>query len=309
MKAIVLNGCTFYFECASKFHSFILIKGLVHSNHGSTMLVSNIKLKGSGIEFQKFKVIPEEKDANFNYRFVIEANTSIDGYADTMGIEFKIDEIKILIGIPEVLAAIEYINSDIFEEFYQYVSGMQSGQLLDIGGRARSGVLRSDGFKNLETTVVDIVADEGVDIVVDAHNMTSRLEHNQFDACMCVSVFEHLIMPWKVVLEVNKVMKKGGIFFVATHQTVGLHDMPWDYYRFSDNAWDGLFNYHTGFEILNRSMSGLNFITPFAWSKEKNFSEKACGYESSTVLVRKIRDSDLQWPVVVADLINGNYPE
>ncbi|KQV80220.1 hypothetical protein ASD15_15235 [Massilia sp. Root351] len=309
MKAISLNGYTFYFECASKFHSFLIIKGLVHSQSGAAVSIASVELKGDGIQFQKSAIRAEENGNNFAYKFELEAISLSNGYHADMGVEIAIDGVKLFISIRDITAVLQHLDKDLGQQFLQHVNEAGKIKLLDIGGRARSGVLRADDFSTVETTVIDIVSDTGVDIVVDAHNMSSKLNKDEFDACMCISVFEHLIMPWKVVLEVNKVMKTGGVFLVATHQTVGLHDMPWDYYRFSDSAWDGLFNKFTGFEIVGRAMSGLNYITPFAWSADKNFAERACGYESSTVLVRKTGDSKLQWPVIASDLVDDNYPE
>ncbi|WP_373690468.1 methyltransferase domain-containing protein [Sphingobium sp. DEHP117] len=62
-------------------------------------------------------------------------------------------------------------------------------------------------------------------------------EASSFDAVYSVSVFEHLLMPWKVALEMNRVLRMGGIAYIHTHQTLGLHDMPWDFWRFSDTSW------------------------------------------------------------------------
>jgi hypothetical protein len=48
-------------------------------------------------------------------------------------------------------------------------------RLLDIGGRARSGIQRSDGFPHCDTTVLDIIAAPGVDVVADAHASCPRI--------------------------------------------------------------------------------------------------------------------------------------
>jgi hypothetical protein len=49
----------------------------------------------------------------------------------------------------------------------------------------------------------DIKVGENVDIVGDAHRLTSLFKAGQFDFAYSISVFEHLLWPWKVALELN----------------------------------------------------------------------------------------------------------
>src|ERR1044072_7003937 len=67
-------------------------------------------------------------------------------------------------------------------------------------------------------TVLDVLPGENVTVVGDAHQMTALFPPATFDFVQSVSVFEHLVMPWKVALEMNRVMKLGALAFVFTHQ-------------------------------------------------------------------------------------------
>lgn len=116
-------------------------------------------------------------------------------------------------------------------------------------------------------------------------------------------------MPWKVVLEINKILKTGGVGFVATHQSLGLHDMPWDFWRYSDTAWDALFNHHTGFEILSRELGVPNYIIPVLYRDVTKGSDRAKGFQVSSVTFRKIGESKLRWDVPLNDLTETMYPE
>jgi hypothetical protein len=128
-------------------------------------------------------------------------------------------------------------------------------RLLDLGGRARSGVRDHDMTEGCDVTVFDLLAAPEVDVVGDAHAMSKHLPAGAFDFVHCVSLFEHLLMPWKVAVEMNRVMTTGGVALIHTHQSTGMHDLPWDFHRFSDTAWHGLSNAYTGFEVIEASMS------------------------------------------------------
>jgi hypothetical protein len=113
-------------------------------------------------------------------------------------------------------------------------------KLLDIGGRARSGVQRSEHYPECDVTTLDIIANSGVDVVGDAHELGRYFSPGSFEFAHCSSVFEHLVMPWKAAVEINRVLKPGGAALIFTHQTIGMHDMPWDFFRFSDSSFCGI---------------------------------------------------------------------
>ncbi len=181
-------------------------------------------------------------------------------------------------------------------------------RLLDLGGRKRSGLGYTDDLTMCDVTVFDILPDPGVDVVGDAHELSRFFPEGHFDLVMCNSVFEHLLMPWKVALELGRVMRVGGLCYIFTHQTIGLHDMPWDFWRFSDTAWNGLFNRRTGFEIVDARMSSFSQIVTAAWTDKYTGLEASGGFEASAVLVRKIGPSDLRWDVTLAETIATSYP-
>lgn len=180
--------------------------------------------------------------------------------------------------------------------------------VLDIGGRDRSGVLRRRDFNVSDYVVLDVLAGENVDVVGDAHMLSSYFPPERFDAFFSVSVFEHLMMPWAVVAQVNKVLKPGGLGFITTHQTLGMHDLPWDYWRFSDSAWDALFNEATGFEIIDRTIGFEQFIIPFVYRSDKKDAEMAAGYEMVSVWVRKVGPCRMSWDLTPGELISTMYP-
>ena len=182
-------------------------------------------------------------------------------------------------------------------------------RLLDLGGRRRSGIAYTDELAMCDVTVFDIVAGPGVDVTGDAHALSRHFAPDTFDAVMCNSVFEHLLMPWKVAIELGRVMRTGGLCYIHTHQTLGMHDMPWDFWRFSDQAWAGLFNARTGFEIVTARMSYFSHVVTAGWTPAYTGAEASGGFEASGVLVRRIGASDLDWDVTLAETIATEYPK
>jgi hypothetical protein len=203
--------------------------------------------------------------------------------------------------------ALHFTTGSVATRFIDAINTIPGARVLDIGGRDRSQVDRQNMTK-ADCTVLDILPGDNVDVVADAHDMARIFPAEHFDGIFSVSVFEHLLMPWAVVVQMNHVLKTHGLAMIFSHQTLGVHDAPWDFWRFSDNAWDALFNRFTGFEILERAVDREQFILPFIYSPIKAHAERAAGHEGSVVLARKIGPCQLSWNVKPADLTSTMYP-
>lgn len=202
----------------------------------------------------------------------------------------------------------DFSTKFLYDQFREFIYSKNHPSILDIGGRARSRVDRSQQFPDVRYDVLDIVPGENVDIVGDAHELTRYTNESFYDGIICVSVFEHLLMPWKVALEMNKVLKMGGLALIHTHQSIGMHDLPWDFFRFSSDCWPAIFNKKTGFEIVSSAMDSEHYLLPFIIRLGKEDAEKSAGFEGSSVLVKKIGVASLEWPVTTDELINTSYP-
>lgn len=135
--------------------------------------------------------------------------------------------------------------------FRELVKEKPDGHMIEIGSRARSGNSYRHLFEGLKNyTGLDITDGPNVDVVGDAHRL-SKVAKTKFDFAFSVSVFEHLIMPWVAAYELSLVMKIGGYGYIQSHPAWPLHEVPWDFFRFSEHAWHGLFNSYTGFEIVD----------------------------------------------------------
>ncbi len=90
--------------------------------------------------------------------------------------------------------------------------------MLEIGSRNVSGPVRRDMFPNaVEYVGIDVREGENVDVVGDVHELSKLVPNNHFDIVYSISVFEHLLFPWKAALEINKALKPGGHVMTATH--------------------------------------------------------------------------------------------
>jgi SAM-dependent methyltransferase len=194
------------------------------------------------------------------------------------------------------------------KHFFEKVKTDGFERVLEIGSRVRSEVCRRGLFEGKQYTGLDILEGPNVDVLGDAHLLSEKFPADSFDAIYSVSTFEHLAMPWKVALEVNKVLRPGGMAYFVTHQALGMHELPWDFWRFSDTSWNSLFNSYTGFRVLDTFLGDLMYIVPFVYRDHWKGYENAAGFAISSVLVEKTGPSTMEWNLDVAEVTKGIYP-
>jgi hypothetical protein len=302
-------GVSIYIDTCSKFHRSLLIKGWMSRPEGTKLLINNIKVSCRALSKFEWTFVRDMPHLGAHaVGFDIQALLTEDIFPQDVEIRLDID------GVGVMRVNLDEINKhglqhcDLFSKFQAILDSEGRTDLLDIGGRARSGILRADQFPNSKTEVLDVLPGQGVTIVCDAHRMSEVVGTHRFDAVMSLSVFEHLAMPWRVAVEINRIMKPGGVAFIQSHQTIGLHDLPWDFFRFSEKAWKALFNRYTGFEIVETQGGYPNFIIPFFWTPHAKDAERSAGQEYSAVLVRKISESTVDWPLTAAQITDECYP-
>lgn len=294
-----------HFERCAKFFSSTRVSGAFLDRPESLREVSPI---GTGIEAIQWSTTPRASANGVSTELNIQTLNRDGTFPNDAG--FKVEWVNgaatsyLLTEVAQAVVPVPQLQS----RFFEWVARDEFRNVLDIGGRARSGLLRAAMFPNNLVTVLDIVADEGVDVVCDAHQLSAKFPTGSFDAVFSSFAYEHLVMPWKVAIEINRVLRVGGIGFVATHQTVGMHDSPWDYFRFSDSAWRGIFNVATGFEILQTEMASPQYIIPMHYADRHAEAEKTAGFEFSSVLFRKVSETNFDWPLSAANVVTDSYP-
>ncbi len=140
---------------------------------------------------------------------------------------------------------------------YLFKTGNKTGmRILEIGSREVTGKsIARKSFANAEYVGFDFYPGDNVDVVGDAHKLSSYFEGAQFDIIYSAACFEHFAMPWVVAAEIAKLLKVGGLVFVETHFSFSAHERPWNFFQFSDMGLKVLFSPALGFECLEAGMS------------------------------------------------------
>lgn len=215
------------------------------------------------------------------------------------------------------LMPIEYTEGGgLYDEFIKIVNENHL-RVLEIGSRVvspRSSSKRSLFSGTASYTGFDYYPDANTDVVGDAHRLSQYFAGQRFDAIFSLSVLEHLAMPWVVATEINKLLEVGGITYHSTHQAWPLHEMPWDFWRFSDQALKVLFSPPLGFKVINTGFdSPLRMHFDTVHPGEEAFPAFPA-FGGVAVLARKtaqIEPGRFNWDVSVEEILEANsqYPK
>lgn len=150
----------------------------------------------------------------------------------------------------------------------------QTDIILNIG----SGGIVSEKFSVLNNKLIsiDVDPDRKPDIVMDATKM--NFKDNSFDIVFMIEVLEHIPDPRKAINEIYRVLKPGGRVVLSTPFIFGIHDVPYDYFRYTKYGLKVLFKGYKNLKIQNRnSYIDSVFVLLFRLVFEKNKLNKAIG--------------------------------
>ncbi len=180
--------------------------------------------------------------------------------------------------------------------------------MLEIGSRARSGATYRDWFPAvLDYVGLDVTEGPNVDVIADAHHMTRTIQR-QFDHMFSMATFEHILMPWKVALEMNALLRDGGTALIISHGAWPLHEQPWDFFRFSIESWRGIFNAHTGFRVLDAQYQYGAAVVP-QYLHSHHHAEMSLGdaYLLSGCLVERAGPAKVRWDAEASEVYDMGY--
>lgn len=135
------------------------------------------------------------------------------------------------------------------------IAPQTSGRILDIG----SGTSR--GYEGLfkpyvnEYLCLDRKSESGVDICSDCYNIP--LEDESVDVIVSTQVLEHLDTPSKMLQESYRLLKPGGMVIMTIPMSWGLHEEPYDFYRYTQYGIQYLFTEAGYKDICVKPLEGV----------------------------------------------------
>lgn len=177
-------------------------------------------------------------------------------------------------------------------------------RVLELGSRNVTGDLFRDKFKKATYVGFDYYAGENVDVAGDAHQLSCYF-NEKYDLIFSSAVFEHLAMPWRVSVEMIKLLKTGGYVFIETHYSYSSHERPWHFFQYSENALDVLFPEKFGMRCVKKGCSNLiegKFsIDASEYLRGKMVPGLYCHSEYLGQKFKDVEESELDWSVVSLD--------
>ena len=110
-----------------------------------------------------------------------------------------------------------------------------NARIVEIGSQDVNGSLRSCCPKGFEYIGVDFVEGRGVDLILeDPYKLPFEAE--SVDLVLSSSCFEHSEMFWVMYLEILRILKPGGLFYLNAPSNGEFHRWPVDCWRFYPDA-------------------------------------------------------------------------
>jgi SAM-dependent methyltransferase len=107
------------------------------------------------------------------------------------------------------------------------------------GGTIGNGVEAIYSDRRTRVVAFDIYGSSSTQFIADAHQIP--LEDNSVDAVVIQAVLEHVLDPARVVGEIHRVLRLGGLVYAETPFLQQVHAGPYDYVRYTSSGHRYLF--------------------------------------------------------------------
>jgi len=118
-------------------------------------------------------------------------------------------------------------------------------------------------FPKARYTCTDVVSHDGVDQLIDVGNMPYR--DNCFDLVICNNVLEHIPTPERAIDEIHRCLRLEGSLFLVVPFLFPLHDIPHDYFRFTEYSLANLFHRWRAIDI--KKVYWLGCISKWSYAR------------------------------------------
>ncbi len=119
-------------------------------------------------------------------------------------------------------------------------------------------------FPGAQYVGADMREGPGVDLILNLHDVA--LPDATAGTVLCLDTLEHVEYPHKAVEEIHRILKPEGIAILTSVMDFPIHDYPYDYWRFTPEAFRSLlkpfahcFVGHVGVKKLPHTVVGIGF--------------------------------------------------
>lgn len=146
----------------------------------------------------------------------------------------------------------EFIRSEALPKMATGVKVLDAGS-----GKIQEQYLRNEILSTgASLHTCDLNFGQGVDFAADVSKMP--FEEGSYDIVLCTQVLEHVKDPQQVCKELARVLKPGGYLFLTTPQSSPLHNLPWNFFNFTNLGLRLLFD-AAGLEVCKEKAQGGHF--------------------------------------------------
>lgn len=154
--------------------------------------------------------------------------------------------------------------------------------IVEIGSRPASGQEEIADLRPLlaghDFLGTDIQEGPGVDQVEDIHGLTFK--DDSIGSIFALDTLEHVADPIRGMQEVYRVLKPGGVTVITSHMFMPIHAHPWDYWRFTPEAFSLLLEpfesrlvLANGWELMPDTVIGIGVKGPMPELTEELFPQ------------------------------------
>jgi SAM-dependent methyltransferase len=126
-----------------------------------------------------------------------------------------------------------------FDTYSESFKNQSLVKIVEIGSQNVNGTLRSVAPTAFEYVGVDFVEGDGVDIILDSP-YSLPFKTDSVDIVLSSSCFEHSEMFWLVYLEILRILKPSGLFYLNVPSNGDFHSYPVDCWRFYPDSGNAL---------------------------------------------------------------------
>jgi SAM-dependent methyltransferase len=225
-------------------------------------------------------------------------------------------EILTILDLPDHPLPIVADEVESFPGSDEFPGDAPDGPILAIGIRAATAELLRSRLAILgdrEVIGFDIHPGIGVDVVGDAHRLSSYFPKRHFAAIYTSSLLEHLSTPWLFALECAKVLVPGGRMLHELPWLWPSHSQPNDFWRMSPAALSVLFGEQLGLRTISRGTTGSGRVVPTPASRaEQLMMPTVVSALFSWIQVEKVDDRarSISWPydAEAGAALSSEYP-